>query len=311
MLSGRRPHDAPSYEDYVVKVRTERPPPLASVAPHVPPALADVIDRGLARDRDARWPSAAAFADALSAAMMGASIPPMAPSTHVSAPPPLAARTPPPPPPMPAPSSRWPVVALAFGGFAILVALGIAAAAFLNVRSQTQESAAPPTAASATATAAAPAPATATAAAPATASATAAVSPVPVPVPVPVPAPTASTSTATPSAKPAPSPVGGVTVSSPRTVGKVKVAVLDDLVARAMPSLPKCRRLGHAETVVIQVFVQSEGEVSMVEPYVAENKGDVETARCVATRFLDASQHGWTSQGGQGIVRYTVTLDPR
>jgi hypothetical protein len=105
--------------------------------------------------------------------------------------------------------------------------------------------------------------------------------------------------------------VGGVKVSAPRIVGKVTIAVLDDLIARSMPSLPKCRRAGTAETVVVQVFVQDTGEVSMVTPYVAENKGDQETAQCVSTRILDASQHGWNSKGGQGIVRYTVTLDAR
>lgn len=100
-------------------------------------------------------------------------------------------------------------------------------------------------------------------------------------------------------------------MSAPRIVGKVKFAVLDELGARAMPSLPRCRRAVHAETVVVQVFVQDTGEVSTVEPYVAENQGDAETARRLSARFLDASQHGWKSQGSQGIVRYTVTLDAR
>ena len=103
--------------------------------------------------------------------------------------------------------------------------------------------------------------------------------------------------------------IAGVKVSSPRITGQVKIAVLDDLIARAMPSIPKCRRAGHAETVVVQAFVQDTGEISMVQPYVAENKGDEETARCVSTRILAASQSGWNSKGGQGIVRYTVSLD--
>ncbi len=69
MLAGRLPIDAASYEEFVIRVRTERPPPLKSVAPHVPALLGEMVDRGLARDRDARWPSARAFADALRASV--------------------------------------------------------------------------------------------------------------------------------------------------------------------------------------------------------------------------------------------------
>jgi len=71
ILSGRLPFDAPTYEDLVVMVRTQRAPALRSFAPHVPPPLGDAIDRGLARDRDARWPDALSFAVALGASMNG------------------------------------------------------------------------------------------------------------------------------------------------------------------------------------------------------------------------------------------------
>jgi serine/threonine protein kinase len=44
-------------------------PPLALVAPHVPPPIATVIDRCLAKDRDARYPTGESLADALEKAL--------------------------------------------------------------------------------------------------------------------------------------------------------------------------------------------------------------------------------------------------
>src|SRR6058998_4394113 len=48
---------------------SEPPPPLASVAPGVPPRLAATIDRCLAKDPDARFPNGEALAAALAAAL--------------------------------------------------------------------------------------------------------------------------------------------------------------------------------------------------------------------------------------------------
>jgi serine/threonine protein kinase len=68
-ISGRRPYEAKSLEAWITQVTEAPPPPLAHVAPHVPPALGQVIDRALARDRDARPPTARAFREALEAAL--------------------------------------------------------------------------------------------------------------------------------------------------------------------------------------------------------------------------------------------------
>lgn len=65
MLSGRRPFDAPSFSELAQKVRNEPAPLLSSVRRDVPPGLDEVVDRALAKERDARWPSAEAFAAAL------------------------------------------------------------------------------------------------------------------------------------------------------------------------------------------------------------------------------------------------------
>jgi serine/threonine protein kinase len=64
VLAGRPVHQADSQNKVLLSAMTKPAPPLGSVA-KVSPALADIVDRALAFDRDARWPSAAAMRDAL------------------------------------------------------------------------------------------------------------------------------------------------------------------------------------------------------------------------------------------------------
>ena len=71
MLSGRMPFEADSYQQLILRVTTEPPTPLAKVAPTVPPTVAMVVDRALARDADARWQNSADFKKALSTARAG------------------------------------------------------------------------------------------------------------------------------------------------------------------------------------------------------------------------------------------------
>src|SRR5438046_3621579 len=68
-LSGELPFVG--QDDMAVLARhvSEPPPPLASVAPGVPPRLAATIDRCLAKDPGARFPNGAALADALAGAL--------------------------------------------------------------------------------------------------------------------------------------------------------------------------------------------------------------------------------------------------
>jgi serine/threonine-protein kinase len=65
LLGGRLPFDAQSYADLIVKVRTESAKPLSTLAPTLPAALAAAVDKGLAREKDARWPSTEVFKAAL------------------------------------------------------------------------------------------------------------------------------------------------------------------------------------------------------------------------------------------------------
>jgi len=70
MLTGRKPIEPEGgLEVWIRRLTTESAPPLASMAPHVPAALGAVIDRALARDRDARWRSAEEMQRALASAV--------------------------------------------------------------------------------------------------------------------------------------------------------------------------------------------------------------------------------------------------
>jgi serine/threonine protein kinase len=65
MLAGRRPFDAPTFRELARKVRKEEPPPLRRQRPDLPERLERVVMRALAKDREARWADAEAFAEAL------------------------------------------------------------------------------------------------------------------------------------------------------------------------------------------------------------------------------------------------------
>jgi len=69
LLSGRLPFSADSVSA-LLEAHVNRPAPaLASVAPRVPAPIAAVIDRCLAKDRDARYPTGESLADALEKAL--------------------------------------------------------------------------------------------------------------------------------------------------------------------------------------------------------------------------------------------------
>ncbi len=66
-ITGQHPLPFGPDEDPFIVVLEGAPAPLASRAPQVPAALAALVDRGLAKDPAARWPSARAMRDALDA----------------------------------------------------------------------------------------------------------------------------------------------------------------------------------------------------------------------------------------------------
>jgi len=61
ILARRKIHEADSEAELLIKMGTVPAPPLHTVAPHVDPAVARIVDRALAFDRAARYPDAASM----------------------------------------------------------------------------------------------------------------------------------------------------------------------------------------------------------------------------------------------------------
>jgi serine/threonine protein kinase len=67
MFTGRVPFDDNDTAKLVRRVLTEKPPKIETLRPDLPPELRDILERAIARDPEARFPDAAALADAISA----------------------------------------------------------------------------------------------------------------------------------------------------------------------------------------------------------------------------------------------------
>jgi serine/threonine protein kinase len=65
MLTGRPPFLTASLGVMLLQIMVESPPSLAAQRPDVPAPLVEVIERAMARSNTARWPSMAAFSEAL------------------------------------------------------------------------------------------------------------------------------------------------------------------------------------------------------------------------------------------------------
>jgi serine/threonine protein kinase len=61
LLSGQLVHQGDNVPQLLVMAATRQPRSLASAAPQVPAAIANVVDRGLAFEKNARWPTAGAM----------------------------------------------------------------------------------------------------------------------------------------------------------------------------------------------------------------------------------------------------------
>jgi serine/threonine-protein kinase len=89
MLAGGPPHVAPTYEAVLIAICTHDAVSVRTRAPEVPEAVAALVAKALARDRDQRFQSAADFLSAISE-LEGRALPAAAPRIHAA-----AARTPP------------------------------------------------------------------------------------------------------------------------------------------------------------------------------------------------------------------------
>jgi putative methionine-R-sulfoxide reductase with GAF domain/predicted Ser/Thr protein kinase len=67
MFTGRVPIDDDNTARLVRRIVREAPPTVASLRPDLPPELAKILDRAIAKDPEARFPEASALADAIAA----------------------------------------------------------------------------------------------------------------------------------------------------------------------------------------------------------------------------------------------------
>ena len=317
LLTLRLPFEATSYEDLVVKVRTERATSLAVFAPHLSPNLVAVVDRGLARDRDARFSDAVSFAAALASVAAFGLTPPFQPTFPANFPPNVAPIISAPPSPYAQPSmSTHPGVAYrlmpdpgSIGGLApntrpttspsgswlpwvlgmlmgaLVLGIGVVGA-FLMMRAKSGDE---PTGPSAVTTSTPTSTSTST------------------------PTPTStSTSTSTPTSTPTSTstPKAGksrIAFGPPQFVGEIGLGQTQSLTARALPEARLCPIAKH-QVVMVDLFVQASGDISMAHPSTT-NTGDPAIASCIGAAFQDAARAGWKPSSG-GIVTITATVDP-
>ena len=307
MLAGRLPFVGRTYEDFVVQVRTERAPPLASMAPRVPPALADAVDRALARDRDARWPSARAFADAIRASVSPSQAPPPPElAATIASTPQLPGSTGPIAVSAVRRTQREPNILLWSAGAVGLVVFGAVAVLVAHrltegddeggaraVRERKDPSMEERSAERVTATAAEPDFA----------------------IDVPPAIPTVATRTSAhstaapprPSATVAASAVNGVTVVVKTNTGShLAPGAWASFVQAITPKLAACRTSTATTVEMDLMFHSDEGTIAQAH---AKPRGS-DTSSCVETAVTDASKQGVHLVGG-GIIIVKVTLDAR
>ena len=87
MLTGVIPFDGEALMELLYAQVHREPMPPTAREPALPPAVDEVVLRGLAKDPDARWPSCTAFVDALEAALQGIAPAPAAARTMMMPPP--------------------------------------------------------------------------------------------------------------------------------------------------------------------------------------------------------------------------------
>ncbi len=287
LLSGRVPFEGAGYEVLVERVQGRRPPDLRSLAPSVPPAVADVAMRALALDPDARWPDARSMQAALRAALGRDDVPriasaPTLPSVPKPSRPP--ASTPALPSIRPAPpSSPWPVAALA--GLAVLLAAGLGVLGVLGYRLWTRPAAAPP------------APVTTNAIpveVPPDVS-----GPVPVSVPVPVPIPGEA---------PASAPAAPATWEILSYAGTGSRFEVEDMLTRALANPDRCRGDRTLQLIVNVVISGSAVRVAQHDP--SRRSDDTRAADCVGEVIR---RHGSVPFGDaeSAVVTLRVVLPPR
>jgi len=317
LVAGRRPFEATTYQALFSQVQG-RARSLREVAPHAPPALCDTVDRALARDPDARWPTALAFAHALrGTSPTSAQLPRIADYVHPSAmvsgsttrrdPAPFTpaiapvAATPPQTSPAPKKTSSFALVAI---GLVVGVAVISGTAAFF-VHEATKKNESPTAAA---ANAAEPAPEKAEKSEKTKGKKQKAKDLDPTVVDEgDEPAPAKAKGSATKAAPLAIVTAKGIAIQEPEIVGALDSKEIVKVLKKAAPEMQICRRTV-ADDVKAQIHVHPGPTITLAQAH-PDNKGDAGVARCVANRFKEAAP-GW-HPGETGILAFEVHLDPK
>ncbi len=316
MISGRLPFSAATYEELIVQVATQRPAPISVAAPHVSSPVAAAIDRGLARDREARWQSADEFASALRGALLGISPPSshqFAATIHATAPNAVSApstdqRDAPPelstlrtaPPPVVNTASRAESHSRNILGYVIgLVAIvlfasaGGALAVWRVMRAGAPASNAQEIDSS---------PITTTTSEPA---------PIPIASTADLAPAIATTTSAPPSTTTHASRANGVHFTELKIVGTAHQSAIVALEALVLPQAQRCRPDGNAPTVAhVDLFIGSEGVINLAHPK-PDNPGDTVTSACLAEIFKKTASPKNFAPDGSGIATVDATFDPR
>lgn len=280
MLTARKPIESDSFETWMRRLRSENATPVSAFAPHLPPALCTVVDRALARDPDARWPSAHAMKQALEHAVPGSLGPTVVDSPRVVVqvsshlpPPPV---THPPPAPHAGSSSPLPWIAAALAGLLAVVALAVTGGLFYLGREQREQDAPKPVAATSP---------------PPTVAVTSA-SPI---------VTTTSTSKATSPPPAPPGPAGAVKAffSPGNMVGELRQDGFLAIAERARGTIDACNPDRKRITVRFDMHVH-ENKIGLVRDAVNDPPGDVKMAKCCAYAIRDA-QFAGQKIGSNGI----------
>jgi serine/threonine-protein kinase len=334
MLSGRLPYDGSNTAELIVKACTVPPTPLRDVAPDLPGAIIEVVDRAMAREPSGRWQSAAEFADALRRSLGGGHAFPTAPqgSGHNGWAPPNALGAPPvtalpsttatPATAYAAPSAALPSMATPSHWGAL--AAPSAPTAFAPPQPPPRRSR---TALLAGGVIAALAGLCCVGSIAAGYFATGSSDPSqddrqgPHMTPLPTPAQQMVPTTSPPAQAPQMVPMGtpeatrapaamapgvGVAVDEPRVVGLMEPDAVERALRAATPAMDRCR-VATAQTVTVLAIVQSNGRVVINRP-ADENTGDPSVAQCVGNRFASQTID---AAGSGGIVTFTAHLAAR
>jgi eukaryotic-like serine/threonine-protein kinase len=327
LVAHRLPFEEPSFVQLLSRLQRERAPLLSSFAPDAPPALVMALDRALSRDRDARFPTAEAFRQALLFPVLSSATPHAQSPTHandtalttsgaanaisgggISSSNPNAGALPlsaPVPAPPPVPNHKRTAL-LVFAVLVVMVSV-LAAASFMYLHRED-------TKADATKLVPAPQEEEPNGSEPTTRSPQ---DPLAKQSFLPNVSPPAATTVP-------PMPKGaegaaytapGIIVFYPNTMGALPNEVFLAVTRAAAVRSRACLPPGKTDTVTIQIMKHGEiipehaHTIAFLQPD-SRNKGNLEVAKCVASAYRAVVPNPWKESGAMTMMYFDVQLGP-